>query len=239
MPAKVRNPPKWQSAELHLPACGGCGIGCRTHRLVGSTRGLRCVPNLRGCNTTGGEAAGIPTDDWRLWNLDCRQVPARSVRPPGPAALQSQIHTLKSAIPKSPQRRGKGWERAGHAACRACLGTVSIPSEAGQGLGGDAGAVLREVQSTGFNPLRGGARVGRLLHNLARSGSQRGIGYPLFAFSANRTLSTCYPQTRHSSPKSSHGTSAPFWALCRQSANLPPFWGCWRFADAESARSGA
>jgi len=52
-------------------------------------------------------------------------------------------------------------------------------------------------------------------------------------------LSTCYPQTKHSSPKSSHGTSAPFWALCRQSANLPLFWGCWRFADAESARSGA
>ena len=158
MPAKVRNPPKWKFAELHLPACGGCGIGCRTHRLVGSTRGLRCVPNLRGCNTTGGEAAGIPTDDWRLWNLDCRQIPARSVRPPGPAALQSQIHILKSAIPKSPQRRGMGsdsyllslrrstccfnplkggaWVRTAEPPERIPLWrTVSIPSKAGHGFG--------------------------------------------------------------------------------------------------------
>ena len=171
MPAKVRNPPKWKFAELHLPACGGCGIGCRTHRLVGSTRGLRCVPNLRGCNTTGGEAAGIPTDDWRLWNLDCRQIPARSVRPPGPAALQSQIHILKSAIPKSPQRRGMGSDqrcaKSAPAATRfnALKGGAWIRT-AGGGFGGGS-------PRPRFNPLKGGAWVRTWIDGSARTVSSR------------------------------------------------------------------
>lgn len=51
------------------------------------------------------------------------------------AALQSKIRELKSAIPESPQRRGKGWDEKLANDDSPEAAQVSIPSKAGQGLG--------------------------------------------------------------------------------------------------------
>lgn len=115
------------------------------------------------------------------------------------AALQSKIRELKSAIPESPQRRGKGWNK-------------EVSED-------------RLSAYIGFNPLKGGARAGTALCNSAQSGLQREIGYPLFGLSANLPFSSGFPQDRVHLPEPKWAATARFEPSPGNPQTSPPFGG--------------